>query len=168
MATAPATATQKQNPMLLASDYDKSKYFKGTDLDREKKFRIKVVTEEVLTDRKGQTEKKLVVWFTNDPRGLTLNKTNLRTLKGAFGDSVVEWATKVIAMFPVMADNNKQGLRVRILPPKHAAAAAPSTQPASSGGNGAAAAPPPPAADPELEPDPKLSAAEEMDDEIPF
>ena len=30
--------------MLLASDYDKSKYFKGTDLDREKKFRIKTVT----------------------------------------------------------------------------------------------------------------------------
>ena len=30
--------------MLLASDYDKSKYFKGTDLDREKKFRIKDVT----------------------------------------------------------------------------------------------------------------------------
>ena len=27
--------------MLLASDYDKSKYFKATDLDREKKFRIK-------------------------------------------------------------------------------------------------------------------------------
>jgi hypothetical protein len=154
--------------MLLASDYDKSKYFKGTDLDREKKFRIKTVTSDELTDRTGQKEEKLIVWFTNDKRGLPLNKTNLRTLKGAFGDDTAGWAAKVIAMFPVMADNNKPGLRVRILPPKHAAAAAPSTQPASPGGNGAAAAPPPPAADPELEPDPKLSAAEEMDDEIPF
>ena len=40
--------------MLLASDYDKSKYFKATDLDREKKFRIKNVTEEELNDGKGK------------------------------------------------------------------------------------------------------------------
>jgi hypothetical protein len=153
--------------MLLASDYDKSKYFKGTDLDREKKFRIKTVTSDELTDRTGQKEEKLIVWFTNDKRGLPLNKTNLRTLKGAFGDDTAGWAARVIAMFPVMAENNKPGLRVRILPPKHAAAAAPSTQPASPGGNGAAAKPLP-AADPELAPDPKLSAADEMDDEIPF
>ena len=95
-------------------------------------------------------------------------RSNHRTLHGAFGDDTAGWANKVIAMFPVMADNGKLGLRVRILPPKQAAAAAPPTQPASPGGNGAAATPPPPAADPELEPDPKLSAADEMDDEIPF
>ena len=39
--------------MLLASDYDKSKYFKAADLDREKKFRIKTVTEEELERRQG-------------------------------------------------------------------------------------------------------------------
>ena len=33
-------------------------------------------------------EKKLVVWFTNDERGLVLNKTNNRTLRGAFGDDL--------------------------------------------------------------------------------
>ena len=27
-----------------------------------------------------------MVWFTNDERGLVLNKTNNRTLRGAFGD----------------------------------------------------------------------------------
>ena len=96
--------------MLLASDYDKSKYFKATDLDREKKFRIKNVTEEALNDGKGKTEKKLCLWFTNDLRGLILNKTNLRTLKGAFGDDTAGWAAKVIAIFPIMADNGKQGL----------------------------------------------------------
>ena len=56
--------------MLLASDYDKSKYFKGADLDREKKFRIKIVTPEELTDGTGKKEKKLIVWFTNDERGV--------------------------------------------------------------------------------------------------
>ena len=157
--------------MLLASDYDKSKYFKATDLDREKKFRIKNVTEEPLNDGKGKTEKKLCLWLTNDLRGLILNKTNLRTLKGAFGDDTAGWAAKVIAIFPIMADNGKQGLRVRILPPKQVAAAAPPTQPASPSGNGAAAAPPTKAAppvDPELEPDPVKPIREELDDEIPW
>ena len=164
--------------MLLASDYDKSKYFKATDLDREKKFRIKTVTSDELTDSTGKKEKKLIVWFTNDERGLPLNKTNLRTLRGAFGDDTAGWAAKVVAMFPMMANNGKPGLRVRIPPPKQpAAAAAPLQQPAPKG-NGAAAAPaaaaPPspaktaPPADPELEPDPVKSAAEEMNDEINF
>ena len=167
------TQTEGITTMLLASDYDKSKYLKGTDLDRERKFRIKVVTPEELADGAGKKEKKLVVWFTNDERGLVLNKTNLRTLKGAFGDNTASRAAKVIATFPMMADNGKPGLRVRIPPPKQAAAAAaPPAQPASTAGNGAATAPPPPtapvAADPELEPDPKLSAAEEMNDEIPW
>jgi hypothetical protein len=92
---------------------------------------------------------------------LVLNKTNLRTLRGAFGDDTAGWAMKVIVMFPMMADNGKPGLRVRIPPPKQAAA---------SPGNGAAkAASPPaaPAADPELESDSKLAAVEEFDDEIP-
>ena len=158
--------------MLLASDYDKSRYFKGTDLDREKKFRIKTVTEDELTDGKGKKEKKLVVWFTNDERGLVLNKTNNRTLRGAFGDKVSGWDTKVVVMFPVMADNGKPGLRVRIPPPKQPEAAASPAQPVSPSGNGAAAASAPPAApaaaDPELEPDPKLSAADEMNDDIPW
>ena len=59
--------------------------FKAEDLEREKKFRIKTVTEEEFEvgDKK---EKKLVVWFTNDERGLVLNKINNRTIRGAFGD----------------------------------------------------------------------------------
>ena len=42
--------------MLLASDYDKSKYLKAADLEREKKFRIKTVTEEEL--EAGQERRK--------------------------------------------------------------------------------------------------------------
>jgi hypothetical protein len=155
--------------MLLASDYDKSKYLKAADLDHEKKFRIKKVTEEELGVGKDK-EVKLVVWFTNEERGLVLNKTNLRTLRGAFGDDTAGWADKVIVVFPTEVDVRGKmglGLRVRIPPPKKPAATAEPAQPVKSSGNGAAAKPPP-AADPELEPDPKLSAADEMDDEIPF
>ena len=161
--------------MLLASDYDKTRFLKADDLKQEKKFRIKAVTPEELGVGKDK-ETKLVVWFTNDERGLVLNKTNNRALRGAFGDDTAGWVNKVIVVFPTVVDiRGKMGpaLRVRIPPPKQAAAAAPPTQPASPApsGNGAAAAAPAPAAptvaDPELEPDPKLSVADELNDEIP-
>jgi hypothetical protein len=163
--------------VLLASEYDKSKYLKSDDLDREKKFRIKAVTEELVgADR--DKEKKLVVWFTNDPRGLVLNRINNRTIRGAYGDDVAGWPGKIIIVFPSMAEfRGKMGpaLRVRIPPPKQAAVAASPPQPASPSGNGAAAPPPPAAAsppavpvDPELEPDPVKPIREEMDDEIPW
>ena len=89
--------------MLLASDFDKTKYLKAVDLEREKKFRIKAVTADELGIGKDK-ETKLVVWFTNDDRGLPLNKTNNRTLRGAFGDDTAGWAAKVIAVFPTMVD----------------------------------------------------------------
>ena len=71
--------------VLLASSYDQSRYFKAADLKQEKKLRIKTVTEEQIGTG-AEKEKKLVVWFTNDERGLVLNKTNNRTIRGAFGD----------------------------------------------------------------------------------
>jgi hypothetical protein len=151
--------------MLLASDFDKSKYFKAADIDNEKKFRIKAVTSDVLTDKKGNKENRLIVWFTNDERGLVLNKTNNRTLRGAFGDNTAEWVKHIVVVFKVMASNGEPGLRIRIPPPKQAAATAPTATPPS--GNGAAKAQPP-AADPDLEPDPKLSVADEMNDSIDF
>ena len=108
--------------MLLASDFDKSKYLKADDIDGEKKFKIKTATaEDVGTG--AEKEKKLVVWFTNDPRGLVLNKTNNRTLRSAYGDDVAGWTGKVIVMFTTMTDNRGKmvaGLRVRIQSPKEA------------------------------------------------
>ena len=117
--------------MLLASDYDKSKYLKA---DRSR-AREEVSHQERDAEELGvgkDKETKLVVWFTNDARGLVLNKTNNRTLRGAFGDDTAGWVNKVIAVFPTMVDiRGKMGpaLRVRIPPPKQAAAAAPPTQP---------------------------------------
>ena len=80
-------------------------------------------------------EKKLVIWFTNHAKGLVLNKTNNRTIRGAFGDAVDNWSGKIIVVFPTHADFRGKltpALRVRIPPPKQAATTAP-----------AAAAPPP-------------------------
>jgi hypothetical protein len=172
--------------VLLASDFNKSRFLKAEDIDGEKKFRIKDVIPEKIGDDK---EEKLVVWFTNDKRGLVLNQTNLRVLRAAFGDPVKDWIGKIIVIFTMLVDNRGKmtpGLRVRIPPPKQSAATAePPQQPAKSSnraaaptsGNGAATAPPvaaaPPAApaavhDPELEPDPVKPIKEELEDEIPW
>src|SRR6516165_11129236 len=106
--------------MLLASSYDQTRWLKAADLPTEKKFRIKSVTVEEIGIGKDK-ETKLVVWFTNDPRGLVLNRVNNRTIRGAFGDACDGWAGKVIAVFPTMAEfrgEMKPALRVRIPPPK--------------------------------------------------
>src|SRR5262245_29170318 len=134
--------------VLLASNYDQSRFLKAADLPGEKKFRIKSVTEEEVGVGKDK-ERKLVVWFTNDARGLVLNRVNNRTIRGAFGDTCESWAGKIIIAFPTMAEfrgEMKPALRVRIPPPKQAA------------GNGQTAKPatPPPA--------PAIAAVDPADD----
>jgi hypothetical protein len=152
--------------MLLASSYDQSRFFKAADLTQEKKLRIKEVTEELIGVGADQ-KKKLVVWFTNDQRGLVLNKTNNRTLRGAFGDPVSGWVGKIIVLFPTRDEfRGNPCLRVRIPPPKQATA-----------GNGQAAAPAKskPTLDnfvdetePPLKPAAKPNLTDELDDEIPW
>jgi hypothetical protein len=148
--------------VLLASSYDQSRFFKAADLESEKKLRIKTVTEELIGTGADQ-QKKLVVWFTTDERGLVLNKTNNRTLRGAFGDDCADWGDKIIVLFPSTVDLRGKmmpSLRVRIPPPKQATA-----------GNGATKS-----AEPEQSTVKKSSAkpatgpslADDMDDEIPF
>jgi hypothetical protein len=106
--------------MLLASNYDQTRFFKAADMPQEKKLRIKDVTEEEIGVGKDK-EKKLCVWFTNDARGLVLNKTNNRMLRGAFGNACDGWKGKIIVVFPTQDDFGGRmvpALRVRIPPPK--------------------------------------------------
>jgi hypothetical protein len=159
--------------MVLASSYDQSKYFKAADLEAEKKLRIESVTEEQVGERK---EQKLVVWFTNDKRGLVLNKTNNRTIRGAFGDDCAEWPGKIIVLFPTMDEfrgKMVRVLRVRIPPPKQVGA---------GNGQAAVAAKPKPTtvaqtldefvdkteSEPPAKPAAKQSLADELDDELPW
>jgi hypothetical protein len=166
--------------VLLASAFDQSRFLKAPDVPVTRKFRIKNVTVENMEKDK---EQKLVVWLTNDKRGLVLNKTNNRILRAAFGDDVDGWTGKIVILYSEMKNNGKLGLSVRIPPPKQPTAAIPQPQPsgirgaATQSGNGAAAvmkpetAPPAqavPASDPELEPDAVVPLDEELDDEIQF
>jgi hypothetical protein len=149
--------------VLLASMYDQSRFLRAEDLTQDKVLRIKSVTEELVGQGADQ-QKKLVVWFTNSPKGLVLNRINNRTIRGAYGDDVAGWTGKLIVVFPTQAELRGRlvgALRVRIPPPKQAktSVAAPPTQEATKP---AAATKPAPAAPPEPEADPDL------DDEIPW
>jgi hypothetical protein len=102
--------------VLLASSYDQSKFFRAEDLKEEKLLKIKGVTEEMVGQGADQSE-KLVVWFTNSNKGLALNRTNNRTIRGAYGDDVAGWTGKLIVVFPTQADFRGRlvgALRVRI------------------------------------------------------
>jgi len=143
--------------VLLASDYDQSRFLKAADLSGEKKFRIKSVTEEPIGIGKDK-ERKLVVWFTNDTRGLVLNRVNNRTIRGAFGDACEGWTGKIIIVFPTMAEfrgEMKPALRVRIPPPKGS-----NGQPAAK-----PATPPPAPAAAAINPA-EVEVDEDFDDEI--
>jgi len=97
------------------------------------------------------------VWFDNHKRGLALNKTNLRTLWGAFGDDMSGWVGKIIEVFPTQTDFGGRmvaALRVRMPPPK-----TPKEQLAP-------AAKPAPAAKQQPEPEEDLEI--DLDDEINF
>jgi hypothetical protein len=114
--------------VLLASSYDQSRFFRAEDLKTEIRLKIKGVTEEKMADG----EVKLTVWFTNDKHGLPLNRTNNRTLRGAFGDDVDGWKGKIIVLFPTTAELRGKmvpAMRVRIPPPKDASYKAPASKP---------------------------------------
>ena len=150
--------------VLLASNFDKSKYLKAADLDKERKFRIKSATDEVVGIGDDK-EHRLVLWFTNDERGLVLNRTNIRVLREAFGDAVDGWIGKVIAVYPTSVDFRGKlvpALRVRIPPPKQLATSS------SKGAQAPAPKTPAAPADPELADELKKPLREELDDEIAF
>ena len=152
--------------VLLASNYDQSRYFKAEDVTTEKRLRIKNASEELIGIG-AEKEKKLVVWFTNDQRGLVLNRTNNRILRSAFGDAVDGWTNKIIVLFPTQADFRGRmvpALRMRIPPPKQAAGNG------QSAAKSKAATPKPQVVDDELDDElpAKPSLADEMDDEIDF
>jgi hypothetical protein len=89
-------------------------------VSQDKTPRIKTVTEEMVGQGADQ-DKKLVVWFDNSKKGLALNRTNNRTIRGAYGDDVAGWTGQLIVLYPTSANfrgRQVPALRVRIPPKK--------------------------------------------------
>jgi hypothetical protein len=119
--------------VLYAHEFDQSRYLKAADIGEvgsEKRVKIKAVTKE--TDVGERQETKACVWFTNIDKGLILNKTNLRTLQGAFGDTMDAWSNKIVVLYVIMAPfRGQMGPATRVkIPPRKDSYRAPSPKPA--------------------------------------
>jgi hypothetical protein len=147
---------------LLASTYDQSRFFRAEDLKQDKVLRIRSVTEEIVGA--ADQQKKLVVWFTSSPKGLVLNRTNNRAIRGAYGDDVLGWAGKLIVLYPTETEFSGKmvpALRVRIPAPKQVKAPVAAPPPQEAAKPAAATKPTP------TEP-PGPEADFDLDDEIPL
>jgi hypothetical protein len=130
---------QKDNPMKISNAFP-SKYIKAADLqDRQHE----VIMHHVELENIGDDDRKPVLFFAGKQKGLVLNKTNSRTIAGAYGDDTDEWAGKKVILFPAMVDfrgDQVEAIRVKI--PKVTSAKAP--------------------------PQDSENPGDDMDDEIPF
>ena len=95
--------------VLFASTSINPNILKAADLGEignEKRLKIKNVTKE--TDVGERQETKAVRVVHQRRRGLLLNKTNLRILQGAFGDTMDGWPGKIVVLYSTMAELPRQ------------------------------------------------------------
>jgi hypothetical protein len=98
-----------------------SKYLKAADLeDRQHLMVMERAEFEMLGD-----ERKLILYFQNQKKGLVLNKTNANTIAAKYGDDTEDWLGKEIVLFEAMVDfQGKTGPAIRVRAPKAKAAKA--------------------------------------------
>jgi hypothetical protein len=101
-----------------------SKYLKAADLnDRPALMTMSRVEIEDI----GADEKKPVLYFSKQQKGLVLNRTNSKVISTIYGDDTDNWEGKLIVLFPAMVEfkgDTVEAIRVRKPKPQAAAPAA--------------------------------------------
>lgn len=119
-----------------------SKYLKASDLQK-RQVTLKISHAQF---EKIGTDDKLVLYFqgTKDNKGVVLNKTNAGVVANAYGDETDEWAGKPVTLFEAMVEfQGKLSPAIRMMIPNSGARPVPQAKPAPT-------------------------AAQDMNDEIPF
>lgn len=125
--------------MPRVSDMVPSKYLKASDVEDSPVLTISHVKEEVI-GQGAQADKKWILFFEEEEKGLVLNRTNINTIADLYGDDTDDWEGKKVTLFATQVDfQGKQvdAIRVRNKQPKtkerpakpEPAAAAPATHP---------------------------------------
>jgi hypothetical protein len=103
---------------MRVSEIFRSKYLKASDLQGKT---ITVTIRSVEVEEVGEAlERKLVIYFRNNERGLVLNLTNATMLANHLGDDANEWVGHSVHLCsePVMYQGRRvDGLRVKV--PNH-------------------------------------------------
>ncbi len=99
------------------NDMFPSNYLKADDLSEgDLTLQIKEVKPEKMKDRDGEEESKPVLYFTEQPKGLILNKTNAKAISELYGTDYTLWVGKKITLFWTEVDSfgeMKPAIRVR-------------------------------------------------------
>lgn len=134
---------------MKVSDAFPSKYIKAADLQgRNVTVKIDRAEFEVIG-----SDKKLILYFEGKDRGMVLNRTNSNNIAVLYGDEMEDWEGKEIVLFEAMVDfQGKTVPAIRVRGPQRRSAShqAPATAPSA----------PPPRQ--------RETAADILDDEIPF
>jgi hypothetical protein len=93
-----------------------SKYLSAADL-KGNTLRVKIDKAEPvdLRQQDGSTQKKFVLFFDGQDKGMVLNKTNAMTLANAFGKNRDDWVDQRLEIYSEMTGLGKPGLRIRPL-----------------------------------------------------
>lgn len=106
--------------MPRVSDMVPSKYLKAADVEDSPVLTIADVKEESI-GQGAQADNKWILYFAEEEKGLVLNRTNINTIAGLYGDDTDDWEGKKITLFATQVDfQGKQvdAIRVRNKPPK--------------------------------------------------
>ena len=102
------------------NDMFPSKYLKASDAESPLTLTISKVTTETMKARDGSEESKPVVFFSEQDKGMVLNKTNARTLSSMYGEETNEWVGKRATLISVEVDafgELQKALRFKNEPP---------------------------------------------------
>jgi hypothetical protein len=105
-----------------------SKYLKADDVDEqggEVAGIIKGVRLEEMQDNEGAKEDRPVLFFSNLPKGMVLNRTNADRIAAVFGDESEEWRGKVVTLYTEQVTafgKTTNAIRLRVAKPKPNAA----------------------------------------------
>ena len=105
------------------ADYDEvykteSRHIKSEDVGN-KEFKLKISKSQLEYMDKEETDQKVVVYFEGRDKGLALNATNYKMLKGNFGKDSDDWNGKEVMLYVVDTEfggKPTKGLRLRMVP----------------------------------------------------
>jgi len=115
--------------MPKVSDMIQSKFLRKEDFDEDRIMTIRGVKLEDMPGDDGQ--KKWVLYFREEAKGMALNVTTIRVLEKAFGDDSDQWVGKKVKVYvdPNVSFGGRVVGGLRLMPPKNTASRAPAPPP---------------------------------------
>lgn len=103
------------------NDLFPSKYLKHSDAEPDIIVTISRITQEKMKNNDGKEEQKPVIYFSEQEKGMVLNRTNANTLAELFGSDIGNWTGERVTLTSVEVDafgKMQKALRFKAAAPK--------------------------------------------------